>query len=515
MLSYSVSAIGISPYMIAEASVKAPTLKVDKKTLYAGYNTYAVELKNVSSSAKIAYKSINSKIASVSSKGVINPITKGTTKVIATVNQNSKSYILKLTIIVSNPSITILDSTKQLTVGDIFAFKAKVEGSKDKIIWSVSNSSLASIASNGKLTALQSGTVTVYAKAGSITDKYTVKIEKPVKVALTSTEIYNKCVPCTVDITVETDYGYSYGSGFFIGDSKVVTNYHVIEGASRIKLTTSDKKEFEIKRILGYDPTLDIAILELDLEHASLDICTEVSGGEEIYTIGSPLGLNNTMTKGMVSTASRVLDKVEYIQIDAPISHGNSGGPLVNVYGEVLGINTMGYTDGQNLNFAVSIKELQKVDTSKPVTISEFHKLYDQITQIALSLNLVKEDTVKSQSPKTSQTLYPDYGLIGCASVSGTIKSSEYMDCYYFETKEACYLYGLLQVSNAEELEKTYFELYTYSGERVCESYLNKTEFNETMLQELDANTAYVIVVYLPDGYVGADVNYLFGIYLG
>lgn len=594
MLSISITTFtDISPYSIAEAAVKAPSLKSEKKTLYSGYDTYTIEIKNLQNNSKVTYKSSNTKVATVSNKGVVKPLVKGTTTITATVKQISKTFNLKMSVTVQAPKVTLTQATDYLNIGDTFLFKATAEGMKDKVVWTISNSNIININSSGNITALTAGKATVYAKAGdkvskqeitvgtntlgtftsNITlyekttiwvnsdnkdekeilaaDKYSSKvatyvlgdwsgtkvaltitplsvgtdtititsnssedrlilhitvIDKPVAKKLTSTELYAKCVPCTVEIGVTTEYGEALGSGFFIGNGRIVTNYHVIEGATKIIVTTSDKKKYEIKNILGYNATLDLAILELKIEHEYLNINQNIAGGEDIYAIGSPLGLSNTMTKGMVSTASRVIEDVEYIQIDASISPGNSGGPLVNEYGEVVGINTMYIEGGQNLNFAISIKELQKIYTNLPETVTEYQKRYVEYWEAWYLANLIYEDPTLSQTFKTSQEIYFGYG------VKGTIKTSEKGDCYYIYVTEDCKLIGILESETLTDLKNTYFDLYSYSGEYIGGCKEDESKISQYMSQSIKAGE-YIIRIVLPEDYVGADVNYEFVLY--
>ena len=582
----------ISPYTIVEAATTAPSLKVDKATLYVGYKTYSIELKNLASNAKITYKSSNSKVAKVTSKGIISPEAKGTTTILATVTQNKKSYTLKFTATVENPNITYSKKTDYLNIGDTYQYSARANGMSDKITWSVSNTTVASISSTGKLKALTEGTVTVYAKAGgkvasykvtigantlgtfstnitidetttiwintsnedkdetlsvkssvsgiatyrlgswsdskqaltiipkkigtdtititssSSNDRLVIKvkvIKASEKTELTSKQIYSKCVPNTVEITVTTDSGEVQGSGFFIGDGKLVTNYHVIKGASNIVVTTSTKKQYTITNILGFDAGIDLAVLELDIEHNSLDISQDVAGGETIYTLGSPYGLTGTMTKGMVSTPSRVIDGVRYIQIDASISHGNSGGPLVNEYGEVIGVNTMYYEGGQNLNFAVSIKELQKINTNEPMTVTEYHKLYSEYWSQWFYNNLISEDTTLSQNPYTSQTAYAGYG------VKGTLKAAEPADYYQFVVTQGGFLSGTLQSDNITDMNNTAFSIYNDSGVLIYTALMDETTPSQYIYQYLNPGR-YMVKISLPSEYSSTDVNYVFSL---
>ena len=195
-------------------------------------------------------------------------------------------------------------------------------------------------------------------------------------VELRSEEVFSKISPAVVEIRADEANGiyYSLGSGFFIDDrGTLVTNYHVIDGTVSGQVSLTDGRVCEIKSVLGYDPSLDIAVLQADISgNPYLSLAENgVITGETIYALGSSEGLTSTFSAGNVSSASRVIDEVCYIQITAPISHGNSGGPLVNVFGEVVGINAMAYVEGQNLNFAIDIRELGKIDRSLDLSLEE------------------------------------------------------------------------------------------------------------------------------------------------
>ena len=195
-------------------------------------------------------------------------------------------------------------------------------------------------------------------------------------VELRSEEVFSKIAPAVVEIQADEANGvyYSLGSGFFIDDQgTLITNYHVIDGAVSGQVSLTDGSVCAVLSVLGYDPALDIAVLKADISGNPYLTLADggVSTGETIYALGSSEGLTSTFSSGNVSAASRVIEDVSYIQITAPISHGNSGGPLVNVFGEVVGINAMAYIEGQNLNFAIDIRELTKVDRSLALSLAE------------------------------------------------------------------------------------------------------------------------------------------------
>jgi serine protease Do len=158
------------------------------------------------------------------------------------------------------------------------------------------------------------------------------------------------------------------GSGVIIDkDGQILTNAHVVDGAASLTVTL-DSGNKTPARILGLDPVLDLALLRVDttapLPAARLGDSTAVKVGEEVVAIGNPIGLDQTMTRGIVSGLNRLLPGVSdepMIQTDAPINPGNSGGPLVDRCGGVVGINTLISEDAQSIGFAVPINAAKAI----------------------------------------------------------------------------------------------------------------------------------------------------------
>lgn len=198
----------------------------------------------------------------------------------------------------------------------------------------------------------------------------------PERVKMEATEIYKQIVKSVVQLNIYDSEGTwtSLGSGFYIDeDGLILTNYHVISGAASIEANDSAGKTYPVTEIVGYDEDLDIAFVRIDEKTTPVTLYRgELEVGETVYTLGSSEGFTGTFSDGIVSTVSRTVDGADCIQITAPISHGNSGGPLINAYGEVIGINSMFYTEGQNLNFAININETDKVDRSEPMSMEQF-----------------------------------------------------------------------------------------------------------------------------------------------
>lgn len=158
------------------------------------------------------------------------------------------------------------------------------------------------------------------------------------------------------------------GSGFIIDSSGVVlTNAHVVEGATTIYVTLTDKREFKAK-LLGADKRTDLAVLKIDstgLPKLPLGDSSKVRVGEWVVAIGSPFGLENTVTAGIVSAKSRDTgDYLPFIQTDVAVNPGNSGGPLLNTAGQVIGINSQIFSRSggyMGISFAIPIDEAMRV----------------------------------------------------------------------------------------------------------------------------------------------------------
>jgi len=159
------------------------------------------------------------------------------------------------------------------------------------------------------------------------------------------------------------------GSGFFINeDGYLITNYHVIERETRIEVTYFamakngfEKRKFKRVGIEAINPFIDLALLKIEdlgqtkIEFAYLGDLDRVTVGEQVFAIGNPLGLERTVTDGVISTRSRAFEGLVYLQTNADINPGNSGGPLFNLAGEVIGVTNMGYIFYGGLGFAIPV----------------------------------------------------------------------------------------------------------------------------------------------------------------
>jgi len=205
-------------------------------------------------------------------------------------------------------------------------------------------------------------------------DSYTEPI--PVK-TYSSTEIYDMHLNSVGEVVVYDKQGYELGLGscfVYQEDGTLITNYHVIEGAYSAEVTFGENT-YDVEEVLAYDKTIDIAILKIaETGMKPVTLCDgDHSVGETVYAFGSSRGLTATFSDGMITYSNRELDGVAYVQHDVPISGGNSGGPLINIYGEVIGINTWSVVDSQNLNFAIHLSELENLDYSNAMTLAQVY----------------------------------------------------------------------------------------------------------------------------------------------
>lgn len=190
------------------------------------------------------------------------------------------------------------------------------------------------------------------------------------------------------------------GSGFITDSGGIIlTNAHVIKGADSVTVKLKDGRSFE-GEVRGLDEPSDLAVIKIDGENlpvASLGNSNMVKVGDWAIAVGNPLGLDNTVTLGIVSSLNRASSEVgipdkrlDFIQTDAAINPGNSGGPLVNSQGEVIGINTAIRADGQGIGFAIPIDEA-KVIQEKLVKGESIPRPYIGVRMITLTPEIIEK----------------------------------------------------------------------------------------------------------------------------
>ena len=200
------------------------------------------------------------------------------------------------------------------------------------------------------------------------------------------------------------------GSGFITDKSGVIlTNAHVVSKADRVLVTLKDGREFE-GEVKGTDEVTDLAVVKIDPQGADLPVAilgnsSQVQVGDWAIAVGNPVGLNNTVTLGIISTLTRssaqvgIPDKrIDFLQTDAAINPGNSGGPLLNERGEVIGINTAIRPDANGIGFAIPIDKAKSIKDTLAAGQQIPHP-YIGVQMITLTPELAKQN---NQDPNSS-----------------------------------------------------------------------------------------------------------------
>jgi len=197
-------------------------------------------------------------------------------------------------------------------------------------------------------------------------------------VRMSAREIVDASSPAIVRVEAGED---RVGTGFILDRSGLIaTNLHVIEGESTIKVKLyKDQGEYQVVSIAGVDRGHDLALMRIkprgNLPVVRLGDSSVVSAGDRIYAIGNPLGMDYSVSDGLISQVRQLSAELTILQISAPISQGSSGGPLFNQFGEVIGVTTMIVTQGQNINLAVPGNYLlPMVKQQQAIELAEFAK---------------------------------------------------------------------------------------------------------------------------------------------
>lgn len=208
------------------------------------------------------------------------------------------------------------------------------------------------------------------------------------------------------------------GSGFIISaDGRILTNAHVVEGADRVTVTLKDGRTFQGK-VVGKDELTDVAVVKIEannLPTVSLGNSDQLQPGQWAIAIGNPLGLDNTVTTGIISATGRssnqvgVPDKrVEFIQTDAAINPGNSGGPLLNARGEVIGMNTAIIQGAQGLGFSIPINTAKRI-SDQLITTGKAQHPYLGIQMVGITPELKQRI---NSDPNSGLTVNENQGVL-------------------------------------------------------------------------------------------------------
>ena len=216
------------------------------------------------------------------------------------------------------------------------------------------------------------------------------------------------------------------GSGFILNqDGHILTNAHVVDGADTVQVTLKDGRALDGK-VMGADSVTDIAVIKIEAEELptlAISDSEQLKPGQWSIAIGNPLGLDNTVTAGIISATGRSSNqigapdkRVDYIQTDTAINPGNSGGPLLNLQGEVIGVNTAIIQGAQGIGFAIPINTAQRIADQIIATGKAEHP-YLGIQMVTLSPE-IKADI--NQDPNSGLKVSADEGILIAKVVPGS-----------------------------------------------------------------------------------------------
>jgi S1-C subfamily serine protease len=375
-----------------------------------------------------------------------------------------------------------------------------VTGTKlSNVKWKSSNSKIGTVDNKGLVKAINVGKVSITASIPNTKAKAVATFTITKKV-LNSQEIFKKVNPAVVKIELFNKYNQpvSSGSGFIVNaNGTIVTNHHVIidiSEAQYVKVRLSDGRVYETNQVIDYNEKRDLAVLKItgarNLPTVQLGDSNKVETGEKVYALGSPLGISNTITEGIVSNNSIVLDDNQvYLQSSAPISHGNSGGVLVNRFGEIIGVNVATLVDGQNMNLAIPINDFKKMK------LNNYNSLINvnQETYIPmLGEGKVYENEDNNDFTTADNIKYKN------AWLNGSIRFNNDFDVYYFNLTDYATLAIRCSTIQTELSDSLTFGLFdeNYNLIQWGEQEYNTTtqNYETSLIKDLAPGTYYISI---------------------
>ena len=315
-------------------------------------------------------------------------------------------------------------------------------------------------------------------------------------------ELVKRIKPSSVAIETFDARGnpVSRGSGFFVAPDRIVTNRHVIEKSSRVEVHLMDGKKFVVKGVLAVDGEGDLAMLQVDVPKQfaiPLPIVRTVpQEGESIVVVGNPFGLEGSVSNGIVSAVREISGYGKIIQITAPISPGSSGSPVVNMYGQVIGIATLQAAEGQSLNFAVPSERILQLKVSEVQTVASL---------TADTQKNKRSAAERFYSQGVAQLSRDDYGRAVQFFERATELDANYAEAWY----QAGFCYGLLgRHQDALKASKTAARL----RPEWAEAHINIGASSYALGQYKEAADAYRQALRVEDT---PDTQYALGLTLG
>jgi S1-C subfamily serine protease len=401
-------------------------------------------------------------------------------------------------------SIKMVEPKVSIFTGATKTLKLKVANVNiKKIKWQSSNSSIVTVDSKGQIKGIKNGVSHITASLPNTKIKATTVVTVNKK-ALNAAEVFKKVNPSVVYIESYNKYNkkVGVGSGVIVRkDGVIVTNHHVVVDVTEIsyvKVRLADGRMYKTEKVIGYDADRDLAVLKIDgvtnFTPIEMGDSNKIKTGEKIYALGSPLGKQNSVTEGIISNRSITDQKLSFIQFTAPISPGNSGGALVNVYGELIGINVAYYIKGQNMNLAIPVKDYNALNKSLNIKVLAMNQEY--FIPVSGEGN-TREEEVNDEYDSADEIVYAS-GVL-----NGNLKDINDFDMYYFlvtDNKKIILTGSSIDPALGGDL---LFSIYDENGDVVKHGDVFMDTENNRYVCDLEANLTpgyYFIGVYALDG---------------
>lgn len=380
-------------------------------------------------------------------------------------------------------SLTVSPKSVTLQVGQSKTVQAKASGVKKPVyVWKSSNTKVATV-KNGKITAKAVGkaTITVTVQKTKLKSNISVTV-KPKKLnAQAAFKAVNPSV-ATIEMYDASDRLTSTGSGFVTKRGEVITNFHVVSGEANryARIRFANGTEVETLKLKRFDDKLDLAILDVPSLQSipTLPVAKAGSTGSVIYALGSPRGVSNTITEGILSNRDVYLDGLSYLQYTASTTFGNSGGPLVDEFGRVIGVVTGIRTDSQNMNYAVPIQQLDAMQYGRETiaNVQEPSSGSDVIPAVSGEGETAEQELNDS---------FDDADVIRFASghLSGAVQHQDDVDTYYFRTERRMTLSMVGGWSNNQNGVHWAYGLFDANGDsiRYSEEFMDEGRYYEAL----------------------------------
>jgi uncharacterized protein YjdB/sugar lactone lactonase YvrE len=348
---------------------------------------------NQATNQTVTWQSSNNNVATVDASGRVTAVSSGNAMISVTTAEGGYTDSVVVTVdsrLVAAKLVTLDQTSLRLDLNQTSTLKAQFtpENTSDQTIqWTSSDTNVAIVNNSGAVKGIREGTalITALNPASLKSAQATVRV---ISAQRWVQEIYDEVSPAVAFIETydAQDKLVSIASGFLVNSTgRLVTNLHAVVNPDRpihwVKATFPDKSYHRVTKMLGYNTTNNIAVLQIDgvsdLPYVNLANLSDLRAGDSVLAIGSSNKFVNRLTQGIVSSKNRKLGNTTYIQTNVNIAEGSSGGVLLNMQGEAVGIITAGFGEvGANLNYAIPIDAYEAISLNNPQNLIDIKNIY-------------------------------------------------------------------------------------------------------------------------------------------